>query len=232
MINYLFNFKNKLKNLFYLKEAIIPSEVLISDGWVKRIPQNRFRRRLGQQITRWSCVPSSIEIINALMFGKDGKRQEDLKKFPHVWQRALGETRHLMPFDKKTALLVMKELGVKFEKVLLKKEIVPEKILIPQPYKEYGWLLFFSRFSLPNKKPSVEHNHATVLLFEKDGKISLKIPAYSLKYKKIKSSCILTYKNWGEIFKREPVNAILVIPLKKNEKPKWSNKLTVWGNNK
>ena len=164
------------------------------------------------------------------MRGDKGTKQEVLKSIPRgMWQQEAGETRYFMPFDKKTALLTMKQLGVQFTKIFSGDEIKAERILIPQPYSEYGWLIFFSRFSMPDKKPKGEHNHACVLLYEKDGKIGIKIPAYSLKYKRIKSSLVLTYKNWQEIMKRKPVNVILVTPLKKNEQPKWSNKLKVWG---
>ncbi len=218
---------NGLKNI---NNYVIKSQVLISDGWVNKFPKSGFKRKIGQQITRWSCFPTTLEISNFLWFGKKGKKQEELKDLKVEWQAVKGERRWLMPYDKKTIEATLDKMDVSITEVLAGKDItklnmINKRVVDNEKIPLTSWIVFFHRFSLPDVKPKGEVNHATVLVDLGD-KPSLIIPGYNGRYKTNKKR-LFTYASWKDMLKREPSYALLVHPKKYGKSIKL-NKLKMW----
>ncbi len=214
------------KNTKKLNKEVIKSAVLISDDWVSKFPKSGFRRRIGQQISRWSCLPSAVETLNYIFHGKKGIRQEVLKTSNIQWQRVPGEQRFLMPYDSNTVQEVYRQMGVSEYKVVLGKKIT-EKLLKKKLPKNFGWLLFFHRFSFPKDEPSGEINHATVFLgIARNKKVSIFVPYYNKDYD-LNKNMVFEYKDWNDVVKRIPTHAVLIGPHKKGFE-KFMSKIQFW----
>lgn len=199
-------------NLILLKLYRFKSQTLASDDWISKIHVN-FKRKVGQQITRWSCFPSAIEIINFISNKRNFIKQEALKKIDFKWQKKNGETRWFMPYDSKSLNHILDGMGVVVTDIITSKEITIKNILkIKNKTQSDGIILCFHKFSFPKVNPKYEVNHATVLYNvpkNSKEKINLVVPSYNRKYE-INKNMVYEYKNWKEITKRIPTYVIFI----------------------
>ncbi len=168
-----------------------------------------FKRRIGQQISPWSCVPTSYEVLSYLWFKNRGSRQEWLK---HIkgWFYNGNAVFQLMPHDRKTETRARKAMEMKIVTTLKGNQITVEKLTKPRKYKHYGWVLFFEEFERPSKRPNGPHAHACVPI-SINGHVDLFVPAYN-RNKFIRKATVWRYKNWNRIMKMKPKEAMLMVP--------------------
>ena len=168
-----------------------------------------YQRRIGQQISPWSCVPTAYEIANHLWYGNKGKRQEDLPdRYP--WLNNGQTLLHLMPFSKISHRRARSHMGVKLAKTLRGKQVTFKNLTKDRGLDHYAWVLFFTKFGLPGKKPTEGHSHACVPLVM-DGYVDIYMPAFG-RNKKIKKSLVRRYKSWDDIMAIKPTTALLITP--------------------
>lgn len=194
------------------------SSVLISDDWVNEVSFET--RKVGQQITRWSCFPSALEVVNYINLGVDGIRQDKLKEKDFPWQKKGGETRWFMPYNRKSLKHTLDTMGVVATEIIKDDEITPANVLeTATKHGANGYILCFNKFSLPEVKPKHEVNH-TCAIYEisrdPKEKVKLAVPAYNKEFSRNEKT-IHTYKNWAEIKKRKPTYVVF-ISIKNNEK--------------